>query len=110
MATEFYHASCQCGAVRYSVRADIDMAVPCICPRCRGHGLRVAYVQSSEFRLITGGDNLTENMDAARTPHHFFCRTCGEASFGRVGEVVSVNVACLGRGDVGAVAQDSSHV
>lgn len=94
-----FHASCKCGAVQYAVRVDPERAVPCICARCRGLGLQVAYVPRSDFRLFTGRDNLTESMDGARTPHHFFCRTCGEASFGRVGETVSVNLACLGRGN-----------
>ena len=84
----------------------------CICGHCRSRGvegLRIAYIPRDAFSLLSGADRLTENMADARTPHHFFCRTCGEPSFGITRspegiETVTVNIACLERGDPSAVA------
>ena len=103
-----FHAACACGAVRYKVRVDPKSATPCICARCRGQGLKIARVEAENFAMLTGEDNLTEQLNDARTPHHFFCRTCGEAVFGRVelpdgGALYSVNVACLPRGSLAAI-------
>lgn len=103
-----FHAACACGAVRYKARVDTKTATPCICARCRGQGLKVARVGEENFSMLTGEDNLTEQIADARTPHHFFCRTCGEAVFGRVdipgnGTIISVNVACLPRGSLAAI-------
>lgn len=109
MTGKSYHASCKCGSVRYAVKVDASKAVPCICARCRGQGLRVAHLPRAEFTLLTGADNLTESLNEAQTPHHFFCRTCGEASFGYFGETVSVNIACLERGDPAALATSNSN-
>lgn len=104
MTAKLYHASCKCGSIRYLARVDTSSTVACICARCRGQGLRVAHLSSADFTLMNGGDNLTESLRDARTPHHFFCRTCGEASFGVNGDTVSVNIACLERGDIDAVS------
>ena len=105
MRDRTYHAACICGTVRFAVDAIPKLAMPCICPRCRGQGLRIVHVDQTCFRLLVGEDMLTEPMDAARDPHHFFCRRCGEAVFGFVdipnnGRRVTVNVACLNRGSV----------
>ena len=112
MTIKLYHASCKCGSVRYLARVNQDMAMRCICGHCRSRGvegLRIAYIPRDAFSLLSGADRLTENMADARTPHHFFCRTCGEPSFGisRAAEgveTVTVNIACLERGDPSAVA------
>ncbi len=112
MTIKLYHASCKCGSVRYLARVDQDMAMRCICGHCRSRGvegLRIAYIPRDAFSLLSGADKLTENMMDARTPHHFFCRTCGEPSFGLSRspegvETVTVNIACLERGDIAAVS------
>jgi hypothetical protein len=95
--------------VHFLIAVDATRAMPCICARCRGQGLRIAYGNADTFRLITGQENLTENFAEARTPHHFFCRTCGEAVFGRNrapdgSETISVNITCLERSHLDALA------
>ncbi len=100
--------------MHFVVEVDPSRATPCICGRCRGQGLRIAHGPSESFRVITGADHLTENFAEARTPHHFFCRTCGEAVFGRNrlpdgGETVSVNVVCLERERPDALADRKVH-
>jgi hypothetical protein len=110
MRDRTFHAACRCGTVRYAVDAVPRLATPCICPRCRGQGVRNVHVEDPDsFVLLAGEDMLTEPMDGARQPHHFFCRRCGEAVFGLValpegGRRVTVNAACLTRGNVEALA------
>lgn len=105
---ERYHGACACGAVRFEVTLDATSATRCICARCRGADLMIVYADGADFRLITGRDALTEPMQDAMTPHHFFCGRCGEAAFGMPTLVVdpiaeeparvSINVECLKRG------------
>ncbi len=106
MREHTYHAACLCGTVRYAVDAIPRLATPCICARCRGQGVRMVHVNRDDFTLLVGEDMLTEQMEGARQPHHFFCRRCGEVVFGFLGggAQVTVNVACLGRGDVETLA------
>jgi hypothetical protein len=110
-----YHAACVCGTVRYAVDTIPRLATPCICPRCRGQGLRVIHVDPSTFRILAGEDMLTEPINDARQPHHFFCRRCGEAVFGIVRlpgqqDRVSVNAACLERGRVEDLAMPEENI
>lgn len=112
MTVKLYHAACKCGSVRYLARVDKSTAMRCICGVCRTRGvegLQIAYIPRDAFSLMNGADRLTEHMKDARTPHHFFCRTCGEPSFGFTtspngAETVTVNIACLERGDINDVA------
>ncbi len=102
-----YHGACACGTVRFEVTLDATSATRCICARCRGADLTIAYADGADFRLIAGGDALTEPVRDATAPHHFFCGRCGEAVFG-MSEIidksaeqaarVSINVECLKRG------------
>jgi len=106
-----YHGACACGSVRF--RIETQQGAPsarCICARCRGQGLEVLHVPQAGFALLTGREALTEMPEAARDPHHFFCGACGEACFGQGARgLVSVNVACLDRGDPGALLPVAPH-
>jgi len=115
MRARTYHAACLCGAVRYVADAVPRLATPCICPRCRGQGVRLVPVEPESFALLAGEDMLTEEIATARRPHHFYCRRCGEVVFGIValpGQArrVTANAACLGRGDVEALAVPAREV
>lgn len=95
-----FHGACACGSVRFRVEVDPGTAAACICARCRGTGLKIATAARSDFRLLTGAEDLTEPLEDARTPHHFFCGRCGEPAFGYPNDSsVTVNVAFLDRGD-----------
>lgn len=106
-----YHGACACGTVRFRVEAEAGSALPCICARCRGLGLRIVRAARADFRLLTGAEDLTEPMTDARTPHHFFCARCGEAAFGWPGGPdgadVTVNAALMERGDPGDIDEDA---
>ena len=103
------HGACACGTLRYLVTLDGEVPTRCICTRCRGLDLQIVTLPRHRFRLVTGADALTEPLDGARTPHHFFCARCGEAGFGYPdgpqGRLVTVNAALLLRGDPNAIAE-----
>lgn len=60
-----------------------------------------AVVKPQDFRLISGGDSLSDYQFGAKQGYHRFCKTCGIAAFGEGyveqigGAFVSINVACL---------------
>ena len=92
---------CACGAVHFIARIDVEVALTrCICPRCRGAELRVAWGPREAFRLLTGAEDLTEPLSDPRNPNHFFCARCGEPVFGfapAAPDRVSLSLACLAR-------------
>ena len=108
MATAEYEGSCQCGAVRYQVSADLGSTVVCNCSRCRRLGLILTFVPASEFKLLSGEDATTEYLFNRHVIHHHFCSTCGIESFSRGKKpdgspVVAINVRCLDGVDLDAL-------
>ena len=83
MPAQSYVGSCQCGAVRYQVNADLSSTITCNCSRCSRLGLILTFVPPSEFTLISGEDATTEYLFNRHVIHHHFCSTCGVQSFSR---------------------------
>lgn len=95
-----YTGSCQCGAVKYEVEADLASVMSCNCSRCGRLGWLMTFVPASAFTLFSGEDDLTEYRFNKKLIAHLFCKICGIESFARgVGpdgsETVAVNVRCL---------------
>jgi hypothetical protein len=96
-----YRGSCHCGAVRFE--ADIDLSqgtIRCNCTLCTKQRNWAAIVPADAFRLLEGGDALSEYRCNTRTEQHFFCAACGIRPFGkgsspRWGAYVAVSVHCL---------------
>lgn len=92
--------SCHCGAVTFTVDADITKALECNCSHCYQKGFLLAFVPGENFTLLSGEDNLTEYRFNKKFIAHLFCKTCGVQAFGRGTspegkETVAVNVRCL---------------
>ncbi|MCO5063734.1 MAG: GFA family protein [Rhizobiaceae bacterium] len=83
MAIQTYKGSCQCGAVRYEVEADLDNTISCNCSRCGRLGSILTFAPTDAFRLISGEDDLTDYQFNKHVIHHLFCSTCGIESFAR---------------------------
>ena len=90
---------CHCGRVRFELEADADLeAVQCNCSICRMTGFLHVIVPKSDFRLLSGEDDIetyTFNTGVAR---HYFCRHCGIKSFyvpRSHPDGISVNANCL---------------
>jgi hypothetical protein len=96
-----YQGSCHCGAVRYSVEADLSQPVmSCNCSMCGRSGTLLAFVPTAKFTLEQGSDALTDYLFNKENIHHLFCKVCGIKSFARGtgpggAEMAAVNVRCL---------------
>lgn len=98
--TKTYTGGCHCGKVRYEVVTDLGKVVSCNCSRCSKLGWLLTFVPAQQFRLLSGGDNLTEYLFNTGKIRHLFCRDCGVESFARGqgpggAEMAAVNVRCL---------------
>jgi hypothetical protein len=104
-----YSGGCQCGKVRYQVQMDLGEVVSCNCSRCARLGWLLAFVPSTEFKLLSGGSSLTTFEFNKHTIQHQFCSTCGIQSFAmgthpKTGaKMTAINVRCLEGVDVDAL-------
>jgi hypothetical protein len=105
MAEQNYTGGCHCGAVRYEVTTDPDMAIACNCSHCGKLGLTLTFATPDKFRLLSGEGAQTEYRFNKRVIQHLFCPVCGTQSYavGRTPDgkaVIAVNVRCLDGIDV----------
>lgn len=74
------HGRCLCGAVAYEITGKLGPVYNCHCSKCRRwHGAPFrtrAYVDASQFRLISGQDQLSEFKSSENVTKHF-CKVCG---------------------------------
>ena len=103
-----YSGSCHCGAVRYTVEADLSQPViACNCSMCGRSGTLLAFVPADKFKLEKGEDSLTDYQFNKNVIHHMFCKVCGIKSFamgkGPNGDTRAINVRCLDEVDLQAV-------
>lgn len=95
-----HSGSCHCGAVAFTVTAEITKAIECNCSHCARKGFLLTFVPSESFTLLGGEANLTEYRFNKKHIAHLFCKTCGVQCFGRGTspdgkETIAVNVRCL---------------
>jgi len=97
-----YQGSCHCGAVRFE--ADIDLSQGtgrCNCSICTKRRNWNVNLKPEQFRLVSGGDVLSDYQFGTFSAHHRFCSICGCAPFGDGhveaigGDYVSVSIASL---------------
>ena len=98
--SQTYKGSCHCGAVRYTVEADLSKpVVTCNCSICQRTGSMLTFVPPGSFTLEQGEENLTDYQFNKKVIHHLFCKTCGVRSFARgmgpQGPMIAINVRCL---------------
>lgn len=98
--TKTYSGGCHCGKVRYEATTDLAQVLSCNCSICTKRGLLPTFVPPQQFRLLSGGDALTDYQFASKNIHHLFCPACGVGSFARGtgpdgSEMVAINVRCL---------------
>lgn len=103
-----YTGGCHCGKVRYEVTTDLAKVISCNCSHCSKRGFLLTFVPAEAFRLLAGGDNLSEYLFNTKKIRHLFCRDCGIESFA-TGEgpggmaMTAVNVRCLDDVDPGSL-------
>lgn len=77
-----YEGSCHCGAVAYSVDADLPtQAISCNCSHCRRKGFLLAFVPATQFTLTSGEGATTTYRFNQHKLAHIFCTTCGVQSY-----------------------------
>ncbi len=106
--TKTYTGGCHCGKVRYEVTTDLSFLIDCNCSICSKKGHVLTFVPTTQFKLLSGKDALTDYQFNKHVVHHMFCSTCGISSFGSGKkpdgtEMNSINVRCLDDVDLGAL-------
>ncbi len=94
-----HRGSCHCGAVSYEVEAPADLDVTeCNCSICSKSGYLHLIVANTDFKLISGEDDLITYTFDSGEAKHLFCKNCGIKSFyipRSHPDGFSVNVRCL---------------
>jgi hypothetical protein len=93
-----YQGSCHCGAIRFSVDAELEGIEICNCSLCSRLGYVHLYVEPEEFQLETPEVAFATYQFGTRTSRNHFCKTCGISPFRRARsdpDRVDVNVRCL---------------
>ena len=78
-----YTGGCQCGAVSFEADIELTEGVECNCSHCGAKGFVLTFIPESQFRLLSGQDNLTEYLFNKKHISHLFCKTCGVQSFSK---------------------------
>ncbi|MBC2834447.1 GFA family protein [Paragemmobacter straminiformis] len=103
-----YQGSCHCGAVAFTVTADLPAEVyECNCSICRRKGLLLTFVPATAFTLDSGEASLGRYRFYKHRITHRFCTTCGTEPFAE-GEqngqpMRAVNIRCVPAADLAAI-------
>ena len=65
-----YRGGCHCGRVRYQATSDLAQVVDCNCSICIKRGAIWAFVKPPQFKLVQGGDALTDYQFGKKQIHH----------------------------------------
>lgn len=97
-----YQGSCHCGKIRFECQLDLAADTSrCNCTVCMKGRFWKAVIPAAGFRLLQGGESLSEYTFGSHSIRHLFCGRCGIKPFGRGhleelgGDFVAINVACL---------------
>ncbi|HWA01147.1 MAG TPA: GFA family protein [Caulobacterales bacterium] len=93
-----YFGSCHCGAVRFSIEADIKETTSCDCSLCAKKNAVMIAVPADALAIARGEDNLTLYQWNTKIARHYFCKTCGIYTFHRkrsMPDHFGVNIFCL---------------
>lgn len=97
--TILYSGGCHCGAVKFEVRAPEYLSlIECNCSICHTSGFLHLHVNKNDFKMLSGGEQLTTYRFNTMQAQHTFCKICGIKPFYRPRshpEDYSVNVRCL---------------
>ena len=90
-----YTGACHCGKVKFEAQTDLDMIIEGNCSHCGIKSLLLAFIPASQFKLLSGEDNLTEYRFNKHVIEHLFCKTCGVQPFGRGTDPKGVTTVAL---------------
>ena len=102
-----HKGGCHCGRVQFEVEAPADIrADQCNCSICRMAGYLHLIVPKSDFRLLSGEDDIETYTFNTGVAQHYFCRHCGIKSFyvpRSHPDGISVNTNCLAPDDIASI-------
>jgi len=80
------NGSCLCGAIGYTIRADVTELRACHCTSCQkisGAGGTVnALIAAKDFTIVKGTPRrYTRTADSGRVLHRYFCGDCGSGIY-----------------------------
>ena len=94
-----YTGSCHCGTIKFQVEAPESVEVErCNCSICRKSGYLHLIVPLSQFRLLSGQDNITTYSFNTGVAQHTFCATFGIKPFYTPRsnpDGIDININCL---------------
>jgi hypothetical protein len=104
-----YNGGCHCGQVSYEVEMDLKNAISCNCSICMKRGSLLDFVPETQFKLLSGENDLQDYLFNKRVIHHYFCKRCGILSFGKGltadGKTIfAINIRCLEGVDLNSVS------
>lgn len=104
-----YSGSCHCGAVTFTVDADIPSeAISCNCSHCHAKGLILTFVGGDQLAIDKGEATLsTYHFNTGRIDHRF-CPSCGCEPFAQGKDkdgkpTASINLRCVPDADLNAM-------
>lgn len=100
-----YIGSCHCGKVAFEVEGELTGAISCNCSICTRNGSLLWMVPDTQFKLLTGEEDLTRYTFNKHIIQHQFCSTCGVESFShgvdpKGNKMFAVNIHCLENADI----------
>ena len=102
-----HKGGCHCGRVQFEVEAPADIkADECNCSICRMTGYLHLIVSKSDFRLLSGEEDIATYKFNTGVARHYFCRHCGIKSFyvpRSHPDGISVNTNCLEQGTIESI-------
>jgi len=100
--SQTHQGSCHCGAVHFTVEADLSTGVSkCNCTICLKLGAVGRMVKPAELELVSGEESLSSYEWGGKVSKRYFCKHCGVYLFGKGhldilgGDFVSFNANCL---------------
>lgn len=93
--------SCQCGGVRYEIRATPRAMYHCHCAQCRkanGASLATNVLVDSDAFVVTAGREQLGAWESSPQKHRYFCSACGSPIYShsaRSPQIVSVRCGTL---------------
>lgn len=95
-----HQGSCHCGKVKYEAEMNIKNALSCNCSICLRRGSLLDFIPETQFKLLSGANDLQEYLFNKHAIHHMFCKTCGILPFAKAAgpdgtKMVAINLRTI---------------
>lgn len=100
MKMKSYKGTCHCKQVTFEFQSEdiLQGIYKCNCTLCRKKSILMKPEHNSQFKIISGGENLLSYKWNKNIAEHFFCKFCGVYTHHkrrRYPDQIVVNIACL---------------